>query len=32
MRALLFTGLLLAGSLQAAEPVHIDVYRDPNCG
>ncbi len=32
MRALLFTGLLLTGSLQAAEPVHIDVYRDPNCG
>ncbi|MES2819432.1 MAG: DUF411 domain-containing protein [Pseudomonadota bacterium] len=30
-RLVLLTGLL-AGLAQAAEPVVIDVYRDPNCG
>ncbi|WP_271410635.1 DUF411 domain-containing protein [Pseudomonas sp. Q1-7] len=32
MRALLLTTTLLAGITQAAEPVAMDVYRDPNCG
>ena len=32
MRSLLLLGTLLAGAAQAAEPVSMDVYRDPNCG
>lgn len=32
MRSFLLLGTLLAGVAQAAEPVSMDVYRDPNCG
>lgn len=31
-RLLLLLPVLLAGFAQAAEPIAIDVYRDPNCG
>lgn len=32
MRSLLLLTTLLAGIAQAAEPITMDVYRDPNCG
>ena len=32
MRRLVLLTSLLAGLAQAAEPIAIDVYRDPNCG
>lgn len=32
MRKLLAAFLLLAGSVQAADTLEVDVYRDPNCG
>ncbi|MFZ6048141.1 DUF411 domain-containing protein [Pseudomonas sp. CR3202] len=32
MRSLLLLTTLFAGIAQAAEPVTMDVYRDPNCG
>src|SRR5690606_6559683 len=32
MRRFLLLPTLLAGLAQAAEPIAIDVYRDPNCG
>ena len=32
MRRLALLPLLFASTLQAAEPIAIDVYRDPNCG
>ena len=32
MRRLLLAPLLFAGFAQAADPIAIDVYRDPNCG
>lgn len=32
MRTPLLSLLLLAGAAQAAEPLTVDVYRDPNCG
>lgn len=32
MRKLLASLLLFAGSVQAADALQIDVYRDPNCG
>lgn len=32
MRRLLLLGGLLAAAVQAAEPLAIDVYRDPSCG
>lgn len=32
MRRLLLFTLLFAGLARAAEPIAIDVYRDPNCG
>lgn len=32
MRRLLLLPVLFAGFAQAAEPIAIDVYRDPNCG
>lgn len=32
MRSLLLLTTLLGGLVQAAEPVTMDVYRDPNCG
>lgn len=32
MRRLLLAPFLLAGLTHAAEPIAIDVYRDPNCG
>ncbi|WP_375740218.1 DUF411 domain-containing protein [Pseudomonas boanensis] len=32
MRSFLLLGTLLAGIAQAADPVTMDVYRDPNCG
>ncbi|PKL96303.1 MAG: metal-binding protein, partial [Gammaproteobacteria bacterium HGW-Gammaproteobacteria-9] len=32
MHRLLLLPVLLAGFAQAAEPIAIDVYRDPNCG
>ena len=28
----LATSLLFSGLAQAADPLNIDVYRDPNCG
>ncbi|AYF88495.1 DUF411 domain-containing protein [Pseudomonas sp. JS3066] len=32
MRSLLLLTTLFAGIAQAAEPIAMDVYRDPNCG
>ncbi|MDH4570603.1 DUF411 domain-containing protein [Pseudomonas sp. BN414] len=32
MRSLLLLTTLFAGIAQAAEPITMDVYRDPNCG
>ena len=32
MRRLLLAPLLFTGFAQAADPIAIDVYRDPNCG
>lgn len=32
MRTPLLSLLLLAGAAQAAEPLTVDAYRDPNCG
>lgn len=32
MRRFALASLLFAGTLQAAEPIAIDVYRDANCG
>ena len=32
MRLFLLLGGLFAGLVHAAEPLTIDVYRDPNCG
>ena len=32
MRSLLLLTTLLAGIAQAADPITMDVYRDPNCG
>lgn len=32
MRRFVLASLLFTGAVQAAEPIAMDVYRDPNCG
>lgn len=32
MRRFVLASLLFTGAIQAAEPIAMDVYRDPNCG